>query len=80
MAIKEPGHSLIMIRRVRAHDRGLCVPVCVCYMYININLRDVGVEFEQECGLCTCVLVCVYVQLQRCRSGVQGYVWGFKYS
>lgn len=65
MAIKEPGHSLIMIRRVRAHDRGLCVPVCVCYMYININLRDVGVEFEQECGLCTCVSVytfkCVFM-------------------
>ena len=35
MAIKEPGHGLIMIRRVRAHDRGLCVCVCVCVLYVH---------------------------------------------
>lgn len=36
MAIKEPGHGLIMIRRVRAHDRGLCVCVVCTEMYVSV--------------------------------------------
>ena len=30
MAIKGPGHGLIMIRRMRADDRCVCRRACVC--------------------------------------------------
>lgn len=55
MAIKEPGHGLIMIRRVHAHDRGLSVPVCVHYMYINMNLGAVSMKAVQICRQRICV-------------------------
>lgn len=53
MAIKEPGHGLIMIRRVRAHDRG----PCVLYVHKYKSLRcqhGSGVQL-QDVHLCVCV-------------------------
>lgn len=58
MAIKEPGHGLIMIRRVRAHDRGLCVCLCVLYVHKYKFVRC-------WCGICAEVQV-MYLRVQ-CR-------------
>ena len=68
MAIKEPGHGLIMIRRVRAHDRGLCVCVCVCVCYMYINQKKIcEMSVWKWCGsagrvpVCQCIRACVAV-------------------
>lgn len=64
MAIKEPGHGLIMIRRVRAHDRGLCA--CMCALYLQ--------KYESKmsgwtCNLHTCMSV-ISEQMEGHESGV----------
>lgn len=58
MAIKEPGHGLIMIQRVRDHDRGLSVQVCEGFEYGNTKLRDVRM---QVLPAYLCVTVCSFL-------------------
>lgn len=73
MAIKEPGHGLIMIRRVRAHDRGLSVHVCEGYEYRNIKLRDVRMRVLPAYQ---CVDISLFIKQMGKVSDMSAYVEG----